>query len=232
VRRASIGLACLLSPAALALPPAPAQASAARHAKTTGAARHGSGERKVEATFTYELAPPETTLPATQTITLLIPKGIRDAGAKLPSCNPRELQNLGERACPKGSLVGSGEAAGYTLGVVEPIKLTLYNGPGGSLLSYVVGLDPVSIQIVVQGAVTRPPGGDYGQQISFTIPQGLLEPLPEDQAWVLSLRTRLTGRVGWLRSSSCPPHGWSFQASFGYTNQQTITVGASATCLR
>jgi hypothetical protein len=170
-------------------------------------------------------------LPATQTIALLVPKGISDAGARLPACDPEKLQAQGARACPKGSLVGSGEASGYTLGVVEPIKLTLYNGPHATLLSYVVGVDPVSIQIVVQGSVAPSHSSAYGQELAFTIPHGLLEPLPEGQAWLLALHTHLSGAAGWLRSTSCPPHGWAFQARFGFTNGQSITVGASAECV-
>ncbi|HEY7933156.1 MAG TPA: hypothetical protein VID48_04955 [Solirubrobacteraceae bacterium] len=201
-------------------------ASSPANAKTK---KHSSREKNVDATFSLELGPPETTLPATQTITLLVPKGIRDAGAKLPFCNPASLESRGEQACPKGSQIGSGTSTGYTLGVVEPLKLLLYNGPGGTLLTYVVGLDPVSIQTVVSGSVSKP-GGSYGQQFSFTIPHGLLEPLPEDQAWLLTLHAHVLGKSGWLRSTSCPPHGWSFQARFGYTNGQTITIGASAEC--
>jgi hypothetical protein len=221
-------VALLLSGALLAgalLAAAPA-ADAAKHK----GAKHATGERSLEGSLTIELAPPETTLPATQTITLFLPSGIRDAGAKLPSCNPEKLQASGESACPKGSEIGTGEAAGYTLGVVEPIKLLLYNGPGGSLLTYVVGLDPVSIQVVVQGTVSRP-AGTYGLELAFTIPQGLLEPLPGDPAWLLSLHATLNGKAGWLRSSNCPPHGWSLGAKLGYTNGQSLMVGGSLACV-
>jgi hypothetical protein len=190
-----------------------------------------SKERKIEASLTIELGPPSTALPATQTISLFVPNGIRDAGAKLPACDPVKLQAEGEKACPKGSQVGSGASSGYTLGVVEPLKLLLYNGPGGTLLTYVVGLDPVSIQIVVQGSVTRPAGGKYGQELAFTIPHGLLEPLPEDPAWLLTLNATLSGKAGWLRSSSCPPRGWSEAAKLGYTNGQSLSIAATIACV-
>jgi hypothetical protein len=233
----SLFAAALLTAALLALAPA-SQAAGARHpgARANRSAKHGggghaSGERNVQASLTIELAPAETTLPATQTISLFVPSGIHDAGAKLPQCNPAKLQNEGEKACPKGSAVGSGEASGYTLGVVEPLKMLLYNGPGGSLLTYVLGTDPVSIQIVVQGAVTRPPGGQYGQELAFEIPHGLLEPLPEDPAWLLSLHATLSGKVGWLRATSCPPHGWSEQAKLGYTNGQSLALAATIACM-
>ncbi len=220
----------LLSGALLATAPL-AAAPAAGAAKHSGGKHSAPRERNLEGSLTIELAPPETTLPQTQTITLFLPNGIRDAGAKLPSCNPEKLQALGETACPKGSQVGGGEAAGYTLGVVEPIKMLLYNGPGASLLTYVVGLDPVSIQLVVQGTVTHPAGGTYGQELSFTIPPALLEPLPDDPAWLLSLHAKLSGKTGWLRSSNCPPHGWSLGAKIGYTNGQSLTVAGSLACV-
>jgi hypothetical protein len=194
------------------------------------AAARGARERKVQASLTIELGPPSTLLPATETIVLSVPSGVHDAGAKLPACNPTRLQAEGEKACPKGSQVGSGQSTGYTLGVVEPLKLLIYNGPGGSLLTYVVGFSPVSIQEVVQGTVTRP-GGRYGQQLSFTIPHGLLEPLPEDPAWLLTLNATLSGKVGWLRSTNCPPHGWSEAAKLGYTNGQSLTLAATLACV-
>jgi hypothetical protein len=203
--------------AALLLVAAPAQAK--------------SKERKVQASLTIELGPPSTLLPATQTIVLSVPSGIHDAGAKLPVCNPTKLQAEGEKGCPKGSQVGSGTSTGYTLGVVEPLKLLLYNGPGASLLTYVVGFSPVSIQIVVQGSVTRPAGGKYGQQLSFTIPHELLEPLPEDPAWLLTLNATLSGKAGWLRSTNCPPHGWSEAAKLGYTNGQSLSLAATLACV-
>ncbi len=211
----------------------PAQALAHRPhadaAKQKG--KGGSKERNIEASLTIELGPPETTLPATQTIALFVPSGIHDAGSKLPVCNPTRLQAEGEKACPKGSQVGTGASSGYTLGVVEPLKMLLYNGPGGTLLTYVVGLDPVSIQIVVQGSVTRPAGGKYGQQLSFTIPHGLLEPLPEDPAWLLTLNATLSGKAGWLRTTACPPHGWSEAAKLGYTNGQSLSLAATLACV-
>lgn len=194
------------------------------------AARHASRERKVQASLTIELGPPSTALPATQTITLFVPNGVRDAGAKLPTCNPTRLQAEGESGCPKASRIGNGTATGYTLGVVEPLKLQMYNGPGASLLTYVLGFDPVSIQQVVQGIVTRPAGGKYGQQLAFTIPHALLEPLPEDPAWLLSLNATLSGKVGWLRSTNCPPQGWSEGAKLGYTSGQSLSLAATLTC--
>jgi hypothetical protein len=197
---------------------------------TALAAKHRPKERKLDASFSLELSPPTTSLPATQTIDLFVPAGARDAGARLPFCDPVKLQDSGEGACPHGSLVGSGTANGYTLGVVEPLKLLLYNGPHAQLLTYVLGTSPVSIQVVVSGRITRP-AGPYGQELRFTIPPDLLEPLPGDPAWLLNLHARLFGKVGWLRSSSCPPHGWSLKAKFGYTNGQTLAVGANLTCL-
>jgi hypothetical protein len=225
--------ATLLGCTALLAAWAPAAAAAVRsndlHAR--GAAKRGSSptEHKLAASLTIELAPAEKTLPATQTITLYVPSSVHAAGAKLPACNPTRLQAEGEKGCPKGSQVGTGSSSGYTLGVVEPLKLLLYNGPGGSLLTYVVGLDPVSIQVVVQGVITRP-GGNYGQELAFTIPNSLLEPLPEDPAWLLTLNANLSGKVGWLRSSYCPPHGWSEGAKLGYTNGQSLSLSATLAC--
>jgi hypothetical protein len=231
-----LSASALLAASALAVAPTSAIAAkhgahAAKHSRSHAAkAKHGSKERNVEASLTIELGPPSTGIPQTQTINLFVPSALHDAGSKLPTCNPAKLENEGEKGCPSASKVGSGNSSGYTLGVVEPLKLTMYNGPGASLLTYIVGLDPVSIQEVVKGEVTRPPGGKYGQELAFTIPHGLLEPLPEDPAWLLTLNATLSGKVGWLRSTSCPAHGWSEGAKLGYTNGQSLALYATIAC--
>jgi hypothetical protein len=205
--------------------------NSARHPGRRTSRGRGSAERRVEGSLDYELAPAGSSLPATQTITLFLPGGVRVAGATMPQCNPAVLERDGPRGCPKGSLVGSGSATGWTLGQLWPITLQLYNGPGGNLLSYITASSPVKIETVVEGTVTRPSGGAYGEEIANTIPQGLLEPLPGDQAQTVNLHVHVTGSSGWLRSTNCAPHALSVDFRFAYTNGQTISVGGNLSCV-
>lgn len=193
-----------------------------------------SKERKVEGSITVTLTPPSEGLPVTNKITILLPPGFRDAGARLPSCSPAILEAKGPLACPKSSIVGNGTALGYTiLGgqfVPENLTLALVNGPGGDLLTWVTGKQPISIEVVVPGVITTPSG--YGEELSFTIPHGLLEPLPGAPGWLQTMTAKLSGESGWLRTTSCPEHPWALGGSLGFTNGQTIAFQATVKCLK
>jgi hypothetical protein len=227
----ALALGGLLGPSAL-VPSSLAHARGHHRAHSSGKAHSGraGGERRVEGTLDYELSPAGNSLPATQTITLFLPAGVRVAGAKMPKCDPSALERSGPGACPKGSSIGTGSATGWTLGQLWPLTLNLYNGPGGNLESYVTASTPVKIETVVEGHVTRP-GGPYGQEIENTIPQGLLEPLPGDTAQTVNLRVRVTAKSGWLRSSNCSPHALAVNFRFSYTNGQTISIGGNLNCV-
>jgi hypothetical protein len=219
-------------PLLCAAPAAPAQAASHGrkygHRSAAGRSRHG--ERRVEGSLDYELSPAGNSLPATRTITLFLPGGVRVAGATMPKCSAAPLEKDGPSACPKGSLIGRGNATGWTLGQLWPLTLTLYNGPGGNLLSYVTANSPVKIETVVPGTVTRPAGGTYGEEIANELPSGLLEPLPGDPAETVALHVTITASSGWLRSSNCAPRELAVNFSFAYTNGQTISVGGHLTC--
>jgi hypothetical protein len=221
----------LFGPSALV---ASSAASAGRHhghhAKAHPARAKGHGARAVEGSLSYELSPASSSLPATQTITLFLPGGVRVAGGSMPKCNPQALEKSGPSACPKGSLIGTGTSTGWTLGQLWPLTLTLYNGPGGNLSSYVTATSPVKIETVVEGHVTRP-GGPYGEEIANTIPQGLLEPLPGDTAQLVNLHVHVTAKSGWLRSTNCAPHALAVNFKFSYTNGQTLAIGGNLNCV-
>lgn len=197
------------------------------------AVARGSAERKVQASLVVTLAPPSPGLQETRTIDLFVPKRFYDAGSKLPHCNPSRLLEKRPEACPKGSIVGGGISYGYTiLGgefVRERLALTIFNGPHGSLLTWVEGHTPVAIEAMVPGTVTKPAG--YGLELAFTIPSSLLEPLPGAPGWLQTLDAHLSGKAGWLRASSCPPSPWALEAQFGYTNGQSLTLQAQLACV-
>jgi hypothetical protein len=236
-----LGAGILIATLALAGVLATPAVGARSHARSAGRKAHrakrghrhgskGSGARKVEGSLDYELAPAGSSLPATQTITLYLPGGVRVSGGTMPKCNPQALEKSGPAACPKGSQVGTGNATGWTLGQLWPLTLTLYNGPSGALLSYVTATSPVKIETVVEGHITQP-GGPYGEEIANTIPPGLLEPLPGDTAQTVNLHVHVTGASGWLRSSNCAPHALAVDFRFSYTNGQTISIGGNLSCV-
>lgn len=208
------------------------KAHGAKHAAHRGK-RSNNGERKLSASITIKLTPPSPELPQTNQINLFVPKGFHDAGAKLPQCKVPLLEDKGPYGCPKASIVGAGNSIGYTiLGgeyVVEHLKLTMINGPHGSLLTWVEGRSPVEIEEIVTGVITAPSG--FGQEMSFAIPHGLLEPLPGAPGWLQTLNAHLSGKAGWLRTTSCPAHPWKLKAELGYTNGEGISVETELACV-
>ncbi len=200
-----------------------------RHKRSGPAAK---GERKLSAGIVIKLTPPSEKMPQTNEINLFVPQGFRDAGVTMPKCSPTSLKAKGPKGCPKKTVVGSGTSIGYTiLGgdyVVEHLKLTMFNGPGGDLLTYVEGKTPVEIEEIVTGLISAPKG--FGREFAFAIPHGLLEPLPQAPGWLQTLNAHLSGRVGWLRTTSCPPHPWHLKAELGYTNGEGVSIETELAC--
>lgn len=233
VTRVAAAIALGSAAAVLAFAPGaaahPASGKRAAHAKTGGA----SGERNLEASIVLKLTPPEESLPITDQINLFVPERFRDAGASLPHCTPAALERKGAAGCPKDSIVGTGRATGYTiLGgqfVIEHLAVTLFNGPTANLLSWVEGRTPVAIEQIVEGVITKPAG--FGEEMSFTIPHGLLEPLPGAPGWLQTLEAHLSGTAGWLRTSSCPEHPWSLKAELDYQSGQGTSIETRLQCV-
>jgi hypothetical protein len=188
-------------------------------------------ERGLDARFFLDLVPQQgTQVPTTDRITLSVPKDVHVAGSKLPSCKAEVLDEGGEKACPKGAKVGSGTAKATTLGVTQNITMTMWNGPGGkTLLVHVLGFSPVAIDLVMQGIVTRP-GGKFGQQLDFILPENLVHPIPGATAGLFHLDATMSGKIGWLRSTSCPPTGWSVRAALSYEGGASLATGADLSC--
>jgi len=207
--------------------------SARHHHRAHGAKHKGAKERKLSASIVIKLTPPSPKLPQTNEINLFVPKGFKDAGAKLPKCNLTALENKGPKGCVKGSIVGGGTSIGYTiLGgeyVIEHLTLTMINGPHGELVTWVEGRTPVQIEEPVTGVITAPKG--FGREMAFTIPHGLLEPLPGAPGWLQTLDAHLSGKAGWLRTTSCPAHPWKLKAELGYTNGEGISVETEIACV-
>ncbi|HEY1689130.1 MAG TPA: hypothetical protein VGF95_09740 [Solirubrobacteraceae bacterium] len=208
-------------------------------AKSGAKGKKGSGkstsskEKNLEASIVLKLTPPEESLPQTNQINLFVPERFRDAGASMPSCTVATLRAKGPAGCPKKTKVGSGISTGYTiLGgqfVIEHLTVTIFNGPGGILLTWVEGRTPVEIEEIVEGKITKP--GGFGEEMSFTIPQGLLEPLPGAPGWLQTLDATLSGKSGWLRTTSCPEHPWKLKAELGYLNGQGTSIEATLKCV-
>jgi len=192
-------------------------------------------ERKLDAAFSVDIkAPPGQLLPTTGAITMWVPRGVRNAGEKMATCDPLAIQARGLRTCPLRSIVGSGKASGLIVFIsqsaIEPLRVTLINGPGNTLLAHVFGTNPVSIDVVMQSVIRRP-GGKYGMELYFPFPDELIHPVPGSTASLIHLESRLDPKVGWLRSTSCPTRGWSLGAMLSNIDGSSTRITADLACV-
>jgi hypothetical protein len=216
-------LAALL---ALAVAVAPAQA----------AKKKAPAERGLDATFAVDVAAgPGGSVPTTVGMTMWVPKGVRNAGDTMPYCEPLKIQAVGvAAACPQRSMMGSGSARGLIAFIsqtaIEPMTLELINGPKNTLLAHIRGTNPVSIDVTIQSVITKP-GGRYGMQLYFPFPDELIHPVPGSTASMLHTEARLRGKQGWLRSTSCPPTGWSLGAMLSNLDGGSTKISADLSCV-
>jgi hypothetical protein len=121
--------------------------------------------------------------PVTNEIDIYVPKELRDRGSLFPSCSAPLLGAKGVAACPPGSQIGSGTATGATLGVIEPLTITIFNGPGGkSIILFVAGTQPATLNVPVIGSLIAPANvpnpSDFSSELAFPVPDALTHPLP------------------------------------------------------
>lgn len=140
-------------------------------------------------------APPAVT----DEVDIYVPKELRDRGAQFPSCSADVLGTKGVTACPAGSKVGDGSATGRTLGVIEPLQVQAYNGPGGqSLILFVTGTQPATLNVPVIGAMKAPAGvpnpSDFSTELAFPVPQALTMPLPGADGVLTHIAVRIDGQ--------------------------------------
>jgi hypothetical protein len=113
-------------------------------------------------------------------------------GKHFPSCAASKLTTeAGRNSCKKAE-VGKVDAKGFALGLVEPLKVKLYNLPrGGGVALYLQGDNPVIIDHVVEGILTRVSGDPlFGYKLTFNVPADLQQPAPG--AWATPLDFKVT----------------------------------------
>ena len=95
----------------------------------------------------------------------------------------------GRDVCKKAE-IGKVDAKGFALGLVEPLKVKLYNLPAGKGIAlYLQGDNPVIIDHVVSGILTKISDPLFGYKLTFDVPPDLIQPAPGAYA----TRARLQG---------------------------------------
>jgi hypothetical protein len=176
---------------------------------------------------------------------IYFPHGPRVNGRFFPSCDPQRLRRFrgASRACPRGSRLGGGTAVGTSpqfTGVVEHLKVDLYNGKGGrSIIFFLHGENPVLIAGMIVAPFTALHGGRWGYRLTMNVPHDLQEIASGIFASLLDFKVTTGGsvtvhghRYGFIESLACPPGAlvpvrgvFSFRGGDATTTDSYIACG-------
>jgi hypothetical protein len=132
---------------------------------------------------------------------LWFPKGSQYNGAKYPSCSASTADKGGPAACPKGSIVGSGQGVAYAASSITRPSMTVINGGAKEVLFYVVLNNPARVREAVVGHITRT-SGRFAYHLSVVVPKNL-RVVAGVPIKLTSLRIN-AGKARWLALTSAP----------------------------
>ena len=157
-------------------------------------------------------------------------KNIVFNGAKFASCTVAQVQT---GKCSPKAKVGEGSALGLALGLKEPLKVTAYNADKGrTLLMHVTGTQPLTIDSVLVGKLSRS-SGKYGGKMTTLIPADLQQPSPGALATLLDFRVTVkagTAKTPFVGLLGCPKGGLNVRGDFTYTDATKQTATTKAKC--
>lgn len=166
--------------------------------------------------------------PVVATVDVWFPRGGLYNGQKFPSCAQDTLSRRGPRACPAGSIMGSGLVTASADGVPTFPKITVVNGGGSRVYFYTVLNNPARVQAPVPGVITRL-GGRWSYKLRVTIPRQLqiVAGIP-----IKVSKLRMTaGRGDWLATTSCPrSRRWSYKTEVRFTTGALVRYSGSIGC--
>ncbi len=168
-------------------------------------------------------------------------------GAKLnwrlfPTCSAAQLRAARGRlsACPRGSRIGSGYAAGtaVSVGVGSRASIAMFNGPGGrSVTMNAVVVNPAYINETLEIPITRLRGGGrYTFKISSTLPEEFKTILDGDivvsRLYFTTGATRMVDGVrrGLFEAEDCPRGGSPIRADFVFNQGRTASDELTVVC--
>ncbi|WP_372789858.1 hypothetical protein [Paraconexibacter sp.] len=172
---------------------------------------------------------------ATKTATLFFDKNLVFNPAAFPTCKQATIQ-ANEGKCVKGSKVGTGSAVGNALGQTQNLKVSLFNGPGKTLLLHVTGSSPLAIDSVIVGKL-KSASGAYGTKLVVTIPDNLQQPLPGVFATLTSFKTSITKLAGkkgkntpYIGIKGCTKKRLAFKGDFVFTDGTKASATDTVAC--
>lgn len=170
-----------------------------------------------------------------QSVVYRFGRGARYNWRLFPTCSAAKLAAARGRlsACPRGSRIGSGFAAGtaVAVGVSSRAAITMFNGPGGrSVTMNVLLLNPAYINKTLSVPITRLRGnGKYEFKITSVLPDEFKTILDGDivvsRLKVTTGATRMVDGVrrGLFEAKDCPRAGSAVRGDFVFDQGRTVS---------
>lgn len=163
--------------------------------------------------------------PIARTATVVLQgKGIDYDGAAQATCDAATIRSDGMDACPKGAIIGTGEALGKADTATTKARITIVNGGRDRVLFSTVIRNPAYVKAVVPGRITP---GDERLTIAFTFPRELQNvagvPVGLQQ---LNISLNRGGAVTTARCDS----GWRYDAAVAFADDSTARHQGRAAC--
>jgi hypothetical protein len=159
-----------------------------------------------------------------------------------PSCNATRLNEIGPKACPKGSRIGAGTVTAIGAGLPETLALTAFNGAKGrSVLFYLVGGSPLKVAQAIQAPMVPVRSRFYAYKLTLTTPANL-EAIAGVATAVTSFTSTINATVvrrihhkrvrrGYIEVPLCPPGAIvPLQGVFSFLGAPTQTIASGIVC--
>jgi hypothetical protein len=175
----------------------------------------------------------------TDTADVFFPRDAQFNGKAFPQCSKTQVLT-DDKKCPRGSQVGTGKAAGFALGILQELEVTVYNGPRGNKVELLVtGETPLTIRDVIEGRLVKQ-RGKYGFVLKVDVPPGLESPATGVKATLVDFDVTLPARsirkggkrIPYVATTGCTGRRWAFGYTGKYDDGTTSTVEITQRCRR
>ncbi len=171
---------------------------------------------------------------ATAFANVYLPKQLTFSTAGFPACSEVMVLNAPD-SCPKGSEIGSGVAAGFGRTVPSdlgqyvldlPLTVRVFVSSAGKNAVVLRVLNPTTSNSIITGVVSKASGSaakSYGSRLRFTIPKGLIEPIPGFTAQLTDFSSTLKPATythhSLITLKACPKNK---KLNFGFNGEYNI----------
>ncbi len=171
---------------------------------------------------------------ATVFANVYLPKQLTINTAGFPACSDAMILAT-PNACPKGSEVGGGVAAGFARNVPSDpgqylldlaLTVRVFVSSAGKNTVALRVLNPTTGNSIITGVVSKASGSaakTYGSRLRFTIPHGLIEPLPglisQLSDFGSTLKPQTYKHHSLITLKACPKNK---KLNFGYSGEYNI----------